>query len=374
MTRVLFVSEATVGGSPRSQRELAIQLERRGHEVLFLVSQRPETPRVRRLYEHVSDASVRLSGGLAGPLAAWLRDRIGRQSTASTVDGLQHLSAAIVTNALPETLQRFHPDVVVVSSVERWAWRQIESICRLRYTAVILYLREDDSLDHLATSNFPDVLVANANSLASAMSAKGHDCAVLPSVVDTSVTAVEPTRTKVLAINAVPSRGGATFWAVAQRLPEIPFVMQESWPLTGDLEAEVLERAKHLPNVEVRRQRPPGPHLYRDARLLMVPYRVDNRPRVILEAQANGIPAVVGDVPALVEAIGAGGVSVASDSVDEWVETIRNLWHSQGDYERLVEEAYAQSRRPEVDPHYLTDQFEKLVTLAVERSMERSGH
>jgi len=49
--RLLFVSSTTVGGSGRSQRELATQLERLGHEVRFLVDAENPARVTRRLYE-----------------------------------------------------------------------------------------------------------------------------------------------------------------------------------------------------------------------------------------------------------------------------------------------------------------------------------
>lgn len=362
MTRLLFVTEATGGGSPRSQRELARQLVERGHDVRFLARQKSSSRAVARAYDALSDASVRAASvPVLGTWIAGLRDQVGGSRQTSMVDGLEHMFAPVVANALPPTLTEFAPDVVVVNSVDRWAWRRIHAICHSTKTPVMLYVREDDSLSHLDTGAVPNTLLANAESLAAQLRAKGYPCEVIPSVVDPSVTATDSSRRAVLAINAVESRGGSIFWQVAERMPHVPFIMQESWALSGGALETVQANEARLPNVEFRHRVPPGPQLYGEARLLMVPYRVDNRPRVILEAQHNGIPVVVGDVPALVEAMGAGGVSVPLDEIDAWVHAIDTIWQSEELYSELVAGAYAQSQRPEVDPTQLTDQFEGLV-------------
>lgn len=365
MARILFVTEANVGGSPRSQRELAHQLLRRGHEVRFLAVRPKVHVATRAAYDKLSDASVRFPG-LVGQVAKQARRLVGRHVTPATVDGLPYVYASIAANGLPRALDLYRPDVVVANSVERWTWRQIHETCRARRIATILYVREDDSLKHLDAGAVPDVLVANAASLARTLASNGHECHFIPSVVDTAVTETQSSRQCVLAINPIPSRGGAIFWAVAERLPTIPFVMQEAWPLEGEMLRETLALAALYPNVEFRRRIPPSPELYRDAKLLMVPYRVDNRPRVILEAQANGIPAVVGDVPALIEAVGDAGLSVPLDDVEQWSKAIAAIWEDDAHYADLVEAARRRSRLPDVDPAQLTSQFEVLVDQAID--------
>jgi len=369
--RILFISGTTTGGSGRSQRELAGNLVRRGHTVRLLVDDDRRATVTRWLYGHLSDLSIRLQGTQLDPAAKRLRNSLGRRTSPTLLDGIPHLTTALPQNALPEALRRFRPDVVVTSSVERWAWRLIHETCLAAGVPTVLYIREDDSLRHLESGAVPDVLVANAESLAERLRAQGFKCAFIPSVVDVSVTRTESSRRVVLAINPARSRGGDVVWAVAARLPEIPFVVQESWPLSGEELAEVQRQAAALPNVEFRRSAPPGPGLYGDARVLLVPYRVDNRPRVILEAQANGIPVIVADVPALVEAIGGGGISVPPESISAWADAIRSIWEDETRYDQLVDAAREHSRRPEVDADSVTERFEALLGVAVSTDGER---
>ena len=340
--RLLFISGTTVGGSGRSQRELAGQLVSRGHTVSFLVDDAQRAPVTRWLYGHLSDLSVRLAGTRLASASTWLRTRLGRRTSSVTIGGLHHQVTAVPQNALPVELRGFRPDVVVANSVERWAWRLIQKTCRA-------------------------VLVANAHSLADRLRDQGFECAFVPSVVDVSVTRTESSRRVALAINPARSRGGDIVWALAESLPWIPFVVQESWPLSDEELEEVRRHTDALPNVEFRRAVPPGPGLYGDARVLLVPYRVDNRPRVILEAQSNAIPVIVGDVPALIEAIGDGGISVPLESIDAWVAAVRSLWEEGDRYTALAGCARAQSRRPDVEPGAVTRSFEDLLQRVVDK-------
>ena len=346
--RVLFVSSTTVGGSGRSQRQLGRQLAGHGVEVLFLVDDGAGRC-ARWAYGHASDLTGRLEGRLGGTLALRAERVFGRRRRPTSLEDLPHVGAAVPQNALASVLDEFKPDVVIVNSVERLQWRRIHTICVQRRIPTVLYVREDDSLRHLETGSSPDLLVANARSLQVALTKQGHRCEFVPSVIDPSATATESTRSVCLMVNPIESRGLSIACLLAERLPDIPFVLQESWPLDGpDLEAA--RRCAEKPNVEFRRVVPPGPGLYGDTRLLLVPYRVDNRPRVIPEAHANGIPVVAADVPALVEAIGGGGVVVPLEDIDRWCAAIRDLWDDTARYESAVAAARANSLRKDFDP------------------------
>ena len=101
--------------------------------------------------------------------------------------------------------------------------------------------------------------------------------------------------------------------------------------------------------------------LYGDARVLLVPYRTNGRPRVVLEAQANGIPVLATDLPALTEAVGPGGVAVPEDAgPGEWAERLREMLDP-ARYDALAAAATAHAARDEVDPDAIVTRFESLV-------------
>jgi glycosyltransferase involved in cell wall biosynthesis len=365
--RFLFVSSTTVGGSGRSQRELATQLEHGGHEVRFIVDGGAPAGVSRRSYEQLSDLAARTSRFPGARVTAWLERLPGRRTKAIEIDGRLHATSPVPQNALSDEIAGFAPDVVVANSLERLAWRRVHQVCARHGVPAVLYVRETDSLRHLETGEVPDLLIANAESLQTALQHLGYACEFIPSVIDTTTTLTDSTRRVAFAINPIASRGVDVIWRVAEAAPEIPFVIQESWPLSHEELAHVEQHLVTLPNVEFRRNAPPGPELYGDARVLLVPYRVDNRPRVITEAQSNRIPVLAADVPALREAIGAGGSVVAPDDIDAWVLELRALWCDQGHYDCLADAALAHSKRPDNDPAAVAARFEGLIVQLLER-------
>jgi len=358
---LLFVSDTTVGGSGRSQRELARALVRMGYRVEFLVGNEQPERLTRWLYAQLSDGAARLESTVLGPAAAWAEGRVGRRIGRLHLDGTEHLTCAIPQNALGKVLDRVRPDVVVCNSVERLTWRRVHRVASRRAMPTVLYIREVDSLDHLRSGAVPTALVANAESLRRTMTERGHPCWFVPSVIDVGVTRTDSTRRVALSINPTATKGGAFVWELARRCPEIPFVVQESWPLDAAELAAVQAEVATLPNVEFRRAAPPGPALYGDTRVLLVPYRVDSRPRVIAEAQANGLPVLVADVSALVEAIGDGGVAVGLDDLDGWARELRSLFNDDERYARLSAAALGHSRRPDIDPDEVGGSFAAII-------------
>jgi glycosyltransferase involved in cell wall biosynthesis len=365
--RFLFVSSTTIGGSGRSQRELAIHLERNGHEAGFVVDTDAKARASRLAYEQLSDLAARTARLPGARFTSWLESVPGRRTKVVDIDGRPHLSSPIPQNALSREIDRFSPHVVVANSLERLAWRRVHRVCARHGVPVVLYVRETDSLRHLDKGEVPDLLVANAESLQTALRDLGFTCEFVPSVIDTGPTLTNSARKVAFAINPIASRGVDVIWRLAEAAPEIPFVIQESWPLSDEQLAHVEQHLATLPNVEFRRNTPPGPQLYGDTRVLLVPYRVDNRPRVITEAQSNGIPVLAADVPALREAIGAGGSVVAPDDIDAWVSELRALWSDQERYDRVADAALAHSKRPDNDPAAVAARFEALIVQMRER-------
>ena len=365
--RLLFVSSTTVGGSGRSQRELTRQLERRGHQVKFLVDDGRPVRFTRAVYAQLSDLAARTANLPGGRAAAWFERLPGRRTRQIDFDGWIQESSPVPQNAADRLIDAFRPDAVVGNSLERLAWRRVHRVCARRGIPTVLYVREVDSLSHFAYGEVPDLLVANAESLQAALQQDGHECAFIPSVIDVEVTRTTSTRRVALAINPIASKGSDIVWEIASTAPEVPIVAQESWPLEGASLSDVERHADRLENVEFRRVLPPGPQLYNDTRVLLVPYRVDSRPRVIAEAQANGIPVIAGDVPALREAIGEGGIVVPLDDIQSWVAELRSLWTDQDRYERLAAEALAHSKRPAFAPESVAASFEALVGELVRR-------
>ena len=372
--RLLFVSGTTTGGSGRSQRELAKQLVRLGHSVLVLADLETPERHTRWLYEQLSDLAAKTERLPGGSLTRRVERLPGRGWEIIELDGVTHRCSPIPENAAPGVIADFRPDVVVGSSIQRLTWRKIGSLCSRHRIPTVLYLREKSALGHFARAQTPgSAFVANSQSLRDEVEDLGHQCAFLPSVIDTSITRTASTRTTALMINPIESHGVETLFELANRLPNIPFVVQESWPLRGEDLARVENESAALTNVEFRRALPPGPALYCDTRVLLVPHRIDNRPRVIAEAQANAIPAIVSEFYGLVEAVGQGGLSLPLDDVEAWCDALTRLWGDEAEYSGLCAAAAENSRREEIDPVQVALRFEQIVTDVVANAARRDA-
>lgn len=365
--RLLFVSSTITGGSGRSQRELAERLVRGGHQVEFLVDDSSRAPARRFAYEQLSDLAARLPNATWTQPLRWIEQRPGRRTTRVTIGGLAHLVTPVPQNALAATLDRFRPDVVIGNSLVRLTWRRIRAMCEERGNPTVLYVREVNSLDHLLPGELADAVVANARSLVAAVEERGVACRFIPSVINLELTQTATTRQVALMVNPIESHGIDLMWDLAARLPEVPFVLQESWPLSAADAAAVERRVDLLPNVELRRAQAPGPALYRDSRVLLAPHGMDNRPRVIAEAQFNGIPAIAAQTDGLAEAVGSGGLTIDVGDVDGWVDAIRMMFMDDDRYAGMSAAASEHSRRPELNPEAITATFEEVLIEATER-------
>jgi glycosyltransferase involved in cell wall biosynthesis len=364
---ILFVSSTRIGGSGLSQRQLAGRLIGRGHRVVILADPEDGHRLTRYLYKRQVNLSTKLEGNRARPFLLALQRPFGRRAMPAPEYDVPVFFSPIPEHAYPTMRRRFSPDVVVASSIDRVSWRRLRAQLRADGIPSVLYLREEAAHGHLSITDAPpDLLLANAGSLAERARAAGFPCLVIPSAIETAATRVGSTRERVLLINPLPSHGIDRLWAVARARPDIPFVAQESWPLSPSARDEVLAGTTRLLNVEFRPRTADLGVIYRDARLLFVPHRLDNRPRVVAEAQANGVPAVASAYPGLVEAVGPGGVLVDPEASESaWIEALGRIWDDAGHYERLVEAALRHAARPEINPEVVTSLFEEAMRTLV---------
>jgi glycosyltransferase involved in cell wall biosynthesis len=365
---ILFVSTTRAGGSGLSQRQLAARLIKRGHRVAILADPEEGHALTRYLYKRQVNLSSKLRGRAVRPLLLALQRPMGRRVVPAQEYDVPVFFSPVPENAYRALRHRLSPDVVVASSIDRVSWRRLRAQLRADGIPSVLYLREDVAHGHLSTTNAPpDLLLANADSLAQRARAAGFECLVIPSAIETDATRVTSSRERVLLVNPLPSHGVDRLWAVARARPDIPFAAQESWALSEADRAAVLTEVARLPNVEFRPRTTDLTVVYRDARILFVPHRLDNRPRVVAEAQTNGIPAVASAYPGLVEAVGPGGVLIDPEAPDAtWAEAVGRLWDDAGQYEQFVQEALRYAARPEIDPEVVTSRFEEAMQGLVE--------
>lgn len=142
--------------------------------------------------------------------------------------------------------------------------------------------------------------------------------------------------------NPVPFKGYETLLGLLPLLPEERFQVVEGWFL-GDRLDEVRQELGRHPNATFLRRRPDVRDVLRDTALLIAPsIGEEGAPRVVLEAQASGIPALVSPRGGLPEAVGEGG-RVVQEYQDPraWAREVRALRGDPRELERLGRAAQA---------------------------------
>lgn len=358
--RILFVSGADVGGAPRSTIELARRLQARGHIVgVSLGSQRPSG----RAHNVLSKAAIKLRTAKGWTWPRELVRPFGTRGGPPVEDsGVLIWRRPNAANTLRTLMKSFQPDVIVANSHPREHLRWMLADARKAGIPFALYMREEHSITHLTVSRLEfDLVVANSRHLAQEAEAAGYSCVFVPSIVDLSAAEVTSSREAVTLINPVEENRPEIMRELAILRQDIRVVLQESWPLDAGLRAELTSWTVNLPNLVIRPRTDDPREIYRDARLIVATYP-HNRPRVVLEAQHNGIPVVALAQSALTEAVGDGGVLVPREAdVGCWVRTIASVWDDAEGYASLCHQAREHSKREEIDPNATTCRFEEAI-------------
>lgn len=368
--RILFASGSWEGGARRSADELTKRLAQRGHEVAHVVGRSRRGP-LGQLHRRLTNAAVRYDGRWLAKPFDLIRRRIGRRLRLETRDSLPTFSALAPENAIPDLVHRLRPDVVVVSGLNLQPWRTIGAHLREAGVPSVLYMREENALRNLTSPKAvtPDLLVANTRSFAEVAETLGRRCEWVPSVVELAASRVESSRRVALLVNPIPSHGVDIALAVADARPDIPVALQESWHL-GVLERRrLLDLVDDRPNVEFRPLKSTPMEVYADARVLLVPHRLDNRPRMIAESLANAIPAVVADWPGLIDAAGPGAIVVPRHApAPAWIDAVSSLWDDDDHARRVGDAGRRWVERDEMEPEHVVTRFEHLLVELVGRT------
>ena len=165
-----------------------------------------------------------------------------------------------------------------------------------------------------------------------------------------------PRGESVTLVNAHPTKGLEIALAVAARLPHREILLVDSWLLTRAERRDLAARVARLPNARLHPWVPRMSEIYRRTAVLLAPSQVeDASPRVILEAQASGIPAVASRIGGIPEILGDGGVLLDPGAPGErWSEAVEAVL---ADPAELAARAVANAARPELSPAAITDDF-----------------
>lgn len=172
-------------------------------------------------------------------------------------------------------------------------------------------------------------------------------------------------------INPRPVKGYEIFLEVARLLPEMRFLVVEAWPLGPGL-TEVKSQLQRLGNVEFLTQLADSRQIYRHTRLLLVPSIVqEGGPRVIREAQLNGIPVFGSPRGGIAEMIGEGGEIIEDyENAESWAHAIRTLFADPERYQQLSNAARKNSHRSELTTKTVVRQFQEACRRALDAAQK----
>lgn len=348
------------GGAPKSTLELARLLAARGHDIRVLLTKRPADSSLFDIATRAHIKSQRLP--ILGSVTSSLMGRCGRSvTTVSDEPNLRVMTGTVAENAAPQLIGEFPPDVVIANSLPRIGFARLADQLAGRIP-LVLYMREAHSLTHMTVSGLrPDAIIANAREFCDQVADLGLHAHFVPSIIDLSSAATETTRRSVLMINPIAENRPDLFVHLARSRPGTHFVLQESWPLPATEFDALVASAATLPNLQVRHRFDSPADVYADAKLLVATYPT-NRPRVVVEAQYNGIPVVVLGQSALVEAAGPMDTIVPSHaSDDQWLAAVARYLDEPDFYEQACRSAAEWARRPEISPSGIVDDFEAAI-------------
>jgi glycosyltransferase involved in cell wall biosynthesis len=176
----------------------------------------------------------------------------------------------------------------------------------------------------------------------------GIDSIVIPPIIDRSAYEVPSTEDFVTFINPVAKKGLPIVLEIARALPDIPFLIVESWTLTDTQLADLSAQLKYLPNVTFRRRTDDMRDIYSQTKILLAPSLWEEAwGRVVSEAHCSGIPVIGSCRGGLPADIGPGGTILdPSAPISVWVKAVSDLWSDNQLYRQTAAAAKRYSERP----------------------------
>ena len=334
-----------VGGAELSTHVMCQQMINRHHEVAVL-------------------AQLRANGFFG------LRSRLHRRLSGSQYSSDKGLGYPVfrgwnLTEHLAEIIARFKPDGIIVTMLGTQSL-PLATAAASTGLPTLAYVR-DAGLKG-STIEFPHgarvKFVANSRFTRKFLADEfGLDAAVVPPIVIPESYRTNTDRSHVIFVNPHPVKGGDIAVSAAARLPEIPFLFIESWPLSKEIKSKYQRTLSACRNVTWLPPTSDMRRIYAQTKFVIMPSQLEETwGRVATEAQVSAIPVIASQVGGLPESVGPAGVLLPpSVSAEEWSAAIKKLWENAEEYERLSGYATAHSRRMDIQPDYLVDTLIKLL-------------
>jgi hypothetical protein len=146
-------------------------------------------------------------------------------------------------------------------------------------------------------------------------------------------------------VNPIPAKGAATFYALAERMPDLRFLAVEGGYQRGDqLRRPDLSNVVWQPHTADMRA-----DVWARTRVLLMPSDYESWGMVGVESMHSGIPVVAHPTDGLRESLAAAGTFLDRDDVDAWEAAIRRLYDDEDASARARARAAELDPRPELD-------------------------
>ena len=121
-------------------------------------------------------------------------------------------------------------------------------------------------------------------------------------------------------INLYEPKGPKTFYALAERFPDLPFLAVHG--AYGKQVVRDLPNVEHVAHIDGDRMRD---EVYARTKILLVPSDYESWGRVGIEAMASGIPVIAHPTPGLKESLGEAGIFCDRRKIDDWEAAVNKL-------------------------------------------------
>ncbi|HYH08325.1 MAG TPA: glycosyltransferase [Thermoanaerobaculia bacterium] len=249
------------------------------------------------------------------------------------------------TKLVEQTIETFEPDVVLT---QLDAATEVVAIARRRGCKTSLYVLDVDYAENFrALAAEPDVVLTVSRFARDEVARRfGRESHVLYPLVDLDAYRTPRREEVVTMINPIPVKGVEIALHLAAALPEQQFLFVEGW----GTDPATVERIERLPNAAYLRKQLDMRTVYARTRLLLVPSQWQEAfGRVVVEAQASGIPVIASRTGGLPGAVGDGGILI-DDYRDpaRWLSALRGLLDDRNAREALSAKAIENTRRFEL--------------------------
>lgn len=240
----------------------------------------------------------------------WNHDGVCSQGFASTEELIAHL----VTS---------RPDVVIT---QHHLAHDVLPVARsIGARTILLVHMEQEMAEELfeAPTLGADLTVFNAQRYADRFPHHYGRIAVIPPIVHMTEHRATPGGCVTL-MTVRQYKGSDLFYALAERMPEYPFLAVKGGYLPE------MDDVRILPNVEVREHTDNvREHVWARTKVLLAPSAGETWNLSVAEACFSGIPVIANDVPGLREPLGGAGIFIDRDRIDTWEVMLRMLLEDQ---------------------------------------------